>query len=264
MTKQIESECALSYEQACKEVWECLSQVDVNEHTSDKNGLTYLSWAWAVDTMMRKFPTFNYEMLPVTFFANGTAEVSCTVSVIHGGRRMQKFMWLPVMEQQRGKQITATVNPDSLAINKTKMRCLTKGISMLGLGAYIFAGEDLPSEPEAPVAAAHQAVSAPAPQPALSTNANPVAQAVNVADTPQPQTGTSIADEAGAEEMTAAMINIAKNMHSGSMADLIEFWQINKQTIDALDNGFPNQYAKLKAAFTEIKQALSQPQEAAS
>ena len=28
-------------------VWETLSKVDVSDHTEDKNGLTYLSWAWA-------------------------------------------------------------------------------------------------------------------------------------------------------------------------------------------------------------------------
>ena len=31
-------------------------------------------------------------------------------------------------------------------INKTIMRCLTKNISMFGLGLYIYAGEDLPEE----------------------------------------------------------------------------------------------------------------------
>ena len=28
-------------------VWETLSKIDVNDHTEKKNGLTYLSWAWA-------------------------------------------------------------------------------------------------------------------------------------------------------------------------------------------------------------------------
>ena len=31
-------------------------------------------------------------------------------------------------------------------INKAIMRCLTKNISMFGLGLYIYAGEDLPEE----------------------------------------------------------------------------------------------------------------------
>jgi hypothetical protein len=30
-----------------KSVWETLSKVNVNDHTEKKNGLTYLSWAWA-------------------------------------------------------------------------------------------------------------------------------------------------------------------------------------------------------------------------
>ena len=37
-------------------------------------------------------------------------------------------------------------NPTSRQISDAKMRCLVKCIAMFGLGHYIFAGEDLPSE----------------------------------------------------------------------------------------------------------------------
>ena len=30
-----------------KSVFEVLNAINVNEHTEKKNGLTYLSWAWA-------------------------------------------------------------------------------------------------------------------------------------------------------------------------------------------------------------------------
>lgn len=99
------------------------------------------------------------------------------------------------------------------------------------------------------------------PAPATNQPAqHPVEQTIVPADT----SSVNISDESAAEEMTTAMIQIAKNMHSGSLKELGEFWVINKQTIDAIDNGFPNQYARLKAAFTEIKQSLQQPQEAIS
>ena len=30
-----------------KSTWDVLSSINCNEHTEKKNGLTYLSWAWA-------------------------------------------------------------------------------------------------------------------------------------------------------------------------------------------------------------------------
>ena len=35
---------------------------------------------------------------------------------------------------------------DVMDINKTIMRCLVKNMAMFGLGLYIYAGEDLPSD----------------------------------------------------------------------------------------------------------------------
>ena len=37
-------------------VWETLSKVDVSDHTEEKNGLTYLSWAWAWGEVKNAFP----------------------------------------------------------------------------------------------------------------------------------------------------------------------------------------------------------------
>lgn len=151
MTDQTDSNG--DFETAAAEVWERLSKVSVNEHTELKGNLTYLSWAWAVQTMMEHFPTFHYDMHEVTWFPDCTAEVSCTVGVVHRGVSIQKGMWLPVM----GNRNEAIQNPNSVQINKSKMRCLTKAISMLGLGAYIYAGEDLPSVAEEAAPAAPSA-----------------------------------------------------------------------------------------------------------
>jgi len=41
----------------------------------------------------------------------------------------------------RNKAIT---NPDAFQINTAIMRCMTKGLSLHGLGLYIYAGDDLP------------------------------------------------------------------------------------------------------------------------
>jgi hypothetical protein len=39
-----------------KSVYEVLSKINVNDKTETKNGLTYLSWAWAWGVYQRKLP----------------------------------------------------------------------------------------------------------------------------------------------------------------------------------------------------------------
>ena len=127
-----------------KLIWDTLSPVDVSEHTEKKQNLTYLSWAWAWGVMCKHFPDTSYYFTYETF-PDGTVEYVCTVTVRHFGEEHCQTMWLPVMDH-RNKAIQ---NPDSFARNTCKMRCLTKCLSMMGLGHYIYAGEDLPTvEPE--------------------------------------------------------------------------------------------------------------------
>ena len=73
---------------------------------------------------------------------NGTGMV--WVGVTMGGNT--RTCWLPVMNHRN----QAIKNPDAFAINTAIVRCLTKCISMHGLGLYIYGGEDLPEETPAP------------------------------------------------------------------------------------------------------------------
>jgi hypothetical protein len=114
-----------------------LASIDVNEHIEKKAGLSYLSWAWAVDQIMRQDPEANWTFHDPQTFADGTMMVSVTVTVF----KKPINMHLPVMDH-RNKAIP---NPDAFAINKAMMRCLVKAIACHGLGLYIYAGEDLPS-----------------------------------------------------------------------------------------------------------------------
>jgi hypothetical protein len=121
-----------------KEVWDTLSKVDVSEHTDNKGGLTYLSWAWAWGTLMKHYPEAEYFFEDEKFFPDGSCQVEAGVVIRGNDRRM----WLPVMDYRNN----AIMNPDARKISDTKMRCLTKCISMWGLGHYIYAGEDLPED----------------------------------------------------------------------------------------------------------------------
>lgn len=124
-----------------KKVWQTLSAINVNNNTQKKGNLTYLSWAWAWSTLMEYFPEsvygFNDRTLP-----DGTMEVTCTLIISEGEESVVREMWLPVMDYRN----KAIANPDAFQINTAKMRCLTKCISMMGLGMYIYAGEDLPDQ----------------------------------------------------------------------------------------------------------------------
>jgi hypothetical protein len=68
-----------------------------------------------------------------------TAMVHTSVTV----KGLRRECMLPVMDNKNN----AVKLPDSRKISDAIMRCMTKAISMHGLGLYIYAGEDLP-EPE--------------------------------------------------------------------------------------------------------------------
>lgn len=125
-----------------KRVWQTLSVINVNGRTEKKNGLTYLSWAWAWGVLMEHFPQSSYHVHPLQTESDGSVMVSVTLTIREDSREMARYMWLPVMNHIN----KAIPNPNSVDINKAIMRCLTKAISMCGLGFYIYAGEDFPEE----------------------------------------------------------------------------------------------------------------------
>ena len=114
-----------------------IRKVNVNEHIEQKNGLNYLSWAWAVDQLLQLDSTATWSYgEPVKF--GETLMVFCTVEAF--GKKMTAQ--LPVMDF-RNKAIT---NPDAMSVNTAMQRCLAKAIALHGLGLYIYTGEDLPHE----------------------------------------------------------------------------------------------------------------------
>jgi hypothetical protein len=112
-----------------------LAGINVNNKIEKKNGLSYLSWAWAVDQLMREDPTANWAYLEPAMFGE-TMMVRCSVTAF--GKTMTSH--LPVMDH-RNKPIA---NPDAFQVNTAMQRCLVKAIALHGLGLYIYAGEDLP------------------------------------------------------------------------------------------------------------------------
>jgi hypothetical protein len=153
--------------------FEELYNLNVNGKTEQKNGLTYLSWAWAWAEFKKVYPEATYEVvkfdgLPYAYDTN-TGYMVYTKVTADG---ITHEMWLPVMDganhamkseryeiQTKYKKIP--VEPATMFdVNKTIMRCLTKNLAMFGLGLYIYAGEDLP-ETETPEAKAPEPVKCP-------------------------------------------------------------------------------------------------------
>lgn len=129
--------------------YEVLSKVNVNDHTEKKNGLTYLSWAWAWGELLKVFPDSIY-----TIYENKdgwnyhTDGKTCWVKTGVTVEGKEYIEMLPVMDF-KNRSIPAD-QVTSFDVNKAIQRSLTKAVARHGLGLYIYAGEDLPEgeEPE--------------------------------------------------------------------------------------------------------------------
>jgi len=119
-----------------------LREINVNEYVEKKGQLKYLSWTWAVDTLLQNDPEATWEFPEPRWFGE-TVMVFCNVTAMGKTMRMQ----LPVMDNRNN----AIPNPDSRKISDATMRCLAKCIACFGIGLYIYAGEDLPDVEPAPV-----------------------------------------------------------------------------------------------------------------
>ena len=128
-------------------VFETLNGVNVNEHTEKKNGLTYLSWAWAWGELLKRFPDSTY-----TIYENRdgwnyhTDGKTCWVKTGVTVEGKEYIEMLPVMDF-KNRSIPADA-VTSFDVNKAIQRSLTKAVARHGLGLYIYAGEDLPEGEE--------------------------------------------------------------------------------------------------------------------
>ena len=125
-----------------------LNNINVNGKTEKKNGLTYLSWAWAWGEVKKLHPDATY-----TIYENAdglfyhTDGRTCWVKTGVTVNGVEHIEYLPVMDFKNRSIPVEQVT--SFDVNKAIQRSLTKAVARHGLGLYIYAGEDLP-ESEAP------------------------------------------------------------------------------------------------------------------
>lgn len=124
-------------------VFETLNAVNVNGHSEKKNGLTYLSWAWAWSEVKKAYPDAQYTIYETPegcfYWTDGRTCWVKTGVTING---LEHIEYLPVMDYRNAAiQLEKVTSTD---VNKAIQRSLTKACARHGLGLYIYAGEDLP------------------------------------------------------------------------------------------------------------------------
>ena len=145
-------------------VFKTLNAINCNDHVEKKNGLTYLSWAWAWAKVKEHYPDATYTVYENkdgwNYHTDGETAWVKTGVTING---IEHIEMLPVMDNRNVsihlKDFTYTVNVKngksyevtvpaltSFDVNKAIQRSLTKACARHGLGLYIYAGEDLPED----------------------------------------------------------------------------------------------------------------------
>lgn len=124
-----------------------LYDINVNDNTEKKGGLTYLSWAFAWAEVKKLHPDANYTIYKnpdgVIYHTDGkTCWVETGVTI----NSIEHIEYLPVMDS-RNRPIPLE-NVNMFDVNKTIQRSITKACARHGLGLYIYAGEDLPESEE--------------------------------------------------------------------------------------------------------------------
>lgn len=120
-----------------------LNNIDCSAKIEQKNGLSYLSWAWAWAEVKKIHPKANYKIyeteIGINYWTDGrTGWVKTGVTIDD----IEHIEYLPIMDFKN--RSIPLENITSFDVNKAIQRSLTKACARHGLGLYIYAGEDLP------------------------------------------------------------------------------------------------------------------------
>lgn len=150
-----------------KEIFDNLNKIDLKGKVKEKMGLSYLSWAYAWETLKKEYP--DAEMIiyerevkvnkkivrkyedgaeeteeisytnQVPYFTDG---MSCFVKVGVKINDIEYVEQLPVMNNKNQSIVLNLVKMTD--VNRAIQRAFVKACARHGLGLYIYAGEDLP------------------------------------------------------------------------------------------------------------------------
>lgn len=223
-----------------------LLELNVQDHVEKKNGLSYLSWAWAWAEALKADPTATFHVdtfqradsTTVPYMdINGTAMVWVRTTLF--GKEMTCF--LPVMDH-RNKPIP---NPDAFQVNTAIMRCMTKCLALHGLGLNVYAGEDLPmveSEPKT------EEKPAKTEKPPAKAEGEPGKWQITVKTKPD-ATPTDFINIVA--EMAVVALEQAK-----SQADVMEIFKVNRSLFDKVKSIDADCHKDLMEAFKTKKDSF--------
>jgi len=221
-----------------------LAAVDVSKHIEKKQNLSYLSWPFAIDQLMRNDPSANWEFHTPEMYGE-TMMISCTVTAF--GKPIK--MHLPVMDHRN----QAIKNPGAFEVNKNMMRCLVKAIACHGLGLFIYAGEDLPLDEDGNTAKPAPAKPAAAPAKAPTK--------VEGKDTPWQLKVVAKPDGDHGEWSQLVIDATMLQLQQVTTEDqVMSVFKTNRNIYDEVKAGSPNAYEVL---MDEFKQARAKHKEAA-
>ena len=233
-----------------KSVWATLSAIDVNDKTEDKNGMTYLSWAWAWGKLKENYPEATFKKHTHDGMAyikdeKGNAFVEVTVTV-EGISATELF---PVLNYNN-KPIQ---NPNAFEVNTALQRGLAKAIAYHGLGHYIYAGEDLPQidgeTPQSKEKAKEvvDPIQKATPTPPPPTEATPDVVSAENGEVKKTEDWTMVTDA------FSQLIDVHKTSKT-----LKDFWLKNEKARMLLKENRPNDYKeiydKIQKRTTELKE----------
>lgn len=142
-----------------------LYQTDVSKRVETKKQgkttLSYLSWAWAWAEVKKFDPNASYKihtygednkpylydndlgyMITTEVTINGITHSMWLPVLNHSNKAMKNHIWKYDTKYSKDNEVEPATMFD---INTSTMRCLVKNIGMHGLGLYIYAGEDIPT-----------------------------------------------------------------------------------------------------------------------
>ncbi|MBR1378762.1 MAG: DUF1071 domain-containing protein [Bacteroidaceae bacterium] len=147
--------------------FDTLYQMNLNDKCEKKENLTYLTWSEAWKAFKSVYPSASYRVIcnpdtKMPYFVDPNVGIMVFTEITADELTYQMF--LPVMnssnramrlqpytyqvwDKKNNRYTDRTCEAATMFdVNKTIMRCLVKNMSMFGLGLYIYAGEDVPSD----------------------------------------------------------------------------------------------------------------------
>jgi hypothetical protein len=228
-----------------------LLKLNVNEHTEKKNGLTYLSWAWAWAEALKADPAATFEVQ--TFHdaqgvempymnVNGTGMVWVMVTMFN----KPMTCMLPIMNH-RNQPIQ---NPDAFQVNTAIMRCMTKALALHGLGLYIYSGDDLPQSDDSPTTMGELTKKEDAPK----------YEKILAKTQPSPTASGWVEgwDNSDASRQLFADGMVEYTTHCTTVAGLNSYWKSNQLQLDSLKVTHPDLYQQVLSKFQELKKQFSE------